>query len=139
MYGFFAPLMFAMMYYAMPRLMGQEWSSARLIRIHFWCTVVGLAVYVGAMCWAGIRQGQMMNDPSIPFLGVVKFTVPYLWLRTLGGLILLSGTIAFLINVGRMLTPHRATFATPTLFTSDRDWQDVLDKEAEVAKREEKN
>jgi cytochrome c oxidase cbb3-type subunit I len=132
MYGFFAPLMFAMMYYAMPRLRNQEWSSARLIRVHFWCTVVGMLIYVLAMCYAGIRQGLMMNDPAIPFLKVVEFTVPYLWLRTLGGLILLTGTIAFLINFTRMMQTHKAGFATPTLFTSERDWKQVLDKEKEL-------
>ena len=136
MYGFFAPLMFAMMYYAMPRLMRQEWSSARLIRIHFWCTLGGTLLYGGAMCYAGIRQGLMMNDPSIPFLTVVNFTIVFLWLRTLAGLILLTGTIAFLINFVRMLQPHRATFATPTLFTSERDWSEVLRKERELARQE---
>ncbi len=133
MYGFFAPLMFAMMYYAMPRLMNQEWSSARLIRIHFWCTLVGMLVYTLAMCFAGVRQGMMMNDPSIPFLNIVRFTIPFLAMRTLGGLILLTGTIAFLINFIRIITPHRVTYDSPTLFTSDRDWDDVLEREKELA------
>ncbi len=132
MYGFFAPLMFAMMYYAMPRLMRQEWSSARLIRIHFWCTLVGTALYGGAMCFAGVKQGLMMNDPAIPFLKVVEFTIPFLQLRTLAGLILLSGTIAFLINFGRMMARHKLTFADPTLFTSERNWDALLEEEQKV-------
>ena len=136
MYGFFAPLMFAMMYYAMPRLTNQEWSSARLIRIHFWCTLVGMLLYVLAMCFAGIRQGLMMNDPSIPFLNIVKFTVPFLMLRTLAGLILLTGTIAFLINFSRMLTRHTFTYSTPTLFTSNRRWEDILEKERELTSKQ---
>ena len=61
MYGFFAPLMFAMMYYAMPRLMRQEWSSAGLIKIHFWCTLVGTIVYGLAMCIAG-DQGRFHDE-----------------------------------------------------------------------------
>jgi cytochrome c oxidase cbb3-type subunit 1 len=126
MYGFFAPLMFAMMYYAMPRLMRQEWSSARLIRIHFWCTLVGTALYGAAMCFAGVKQGLMMNDPAIPFLKVVEFTVPFLWLRTIAGLILLSGTIAFLINFGRMMMRHKVRFSDPTLFHTERDWDGLL-------------
>lgn len=134
MYGFFAPLMFAMMYYAMPRLMRQEWSSALLIKIHFWCTLGGTALYVLAMCYAGIREGLMMNDPSVPFLSIVRFTVPYLQLRTLAGLILLTGTGAFLINFYRILTPHRLKYAAPTLFTSDRSWQELLRREKELTK-----
>jgi cytochrome c oxidase cbb3-type subunit 1 len=133
MYGFFAPLMFAMMYYAMPRLMDQEWSSARLIRIHFWCTLIGMLVYVLAMCYAGIRQGKMMNDPSIPFLNIVRFTIPYLAIRTLGGVILLAGTVAFLINFVRIITPHKYTWKTPTLLDTDRDWKKVIEREKEGA------
>ena len=133
MYGFFAPLMFAMMYYAMPRLMRQEWSSARLIRIHFWCTLVGTALYGGAMCFAGVKQGLMMNDPAVPFLKIVDFTIPFLWLRTIAGLILFAGTVAFLINFGRMLMRHKVTFSDPTLFTTERDWDALLEKEKKLA------
>jgi cytochrome c oxidase cbb3-type subunit I len=133
MYGFFAPLMFAMMYYAMPRLMRQEWSSARLIRIHFWCTVFGTALYGIAMCYAGVKQGLMMNDPAIPFLKIVDFTIPFLWLRTVAGLILFAGTVAFLINFGRMLMRHKVTFSDPTLFTTERNWDALIEKEKKLA------
>jgi len=122
MYGFFAPLMFAMMYYAMPRLMRQEWSSARLIKIHFWCTLVGTLLYGYAMCTAGVKEGFMMKDASIPFLKIVGMTIPFLWMRTFAGLILFTGTVAFLINFGRMLARHRVKFADATLFTSQRSW-----------------
>jgi cytochrome c oxidase cbb3-type subunit 1 len=132
MYGFFAPLMFAMMYYAMPRLTGNEWSSARLIRIHFWCTLVGMLLYTVAMCYAGIRQGLMMNDPTIPFLNIVQFTQPFLMLRTIAGLILLSGTIAFLINFVRIVQPHKLRFVTPTLLNTERDYKTLLEKEKEL-------
>ena len=133
MYGFFAPLMFAMMYYAMPRLTGNEWSSARLIRIHFWCTLGGMLLYTLAMCYAGIRQGLMMNDPTIPFLNIVRFTNPYLWIRTAAGLILLTGTVAFLINFWRIVQPHRLRFVTPTLMTTERDYDMLLKKEKELS------
>ena len=109
--------------------MDQEWSSARLIRIHFWCTLIGMLIYVSAMCYAGIRQGLMMNDPSIPFLNIVRFTIPYLALRTLGGLILLTGTIAFLINFVRIITPHKYTWKTPTMLDSERNWKELVEKE----------
>lgn len=136
MYGFFAPLMFAMMYYAMPRLTGNEWSSARLIRIHFWCTLVGTLLYTVAMCYAGIRQGLMMNDPTIPFLNIVVFTKPFLMLRTLAGLILLSGTVAFAINFWRIVQPHKLRFLTPTLLTTERNYRDLVQKEREIEAHE---
>lgn len=133
MYGFFAPLMFAMMYYAMPRLTGNEWSSARLIRIHFWCTFFGMLLYTAAMCWAGINQGKMMNDPKIPFLAIVAYTKPYLWLRTVAGLILLGGTIAFIVNFVRIVGFHKLKFATPTLLNTERNWDELMQKEKEIS------
>ena len=128
--------MFAMMYYAMPRLTGNEWSSALLIRIHFWCTLVGTLLYTVAMCYAGIRQGLMMNDPTIPFLNIVVFTKPFLMLRTLAGLILLSGTVAFAINFWRIVQPHKLRFLTPTLLTTERNYRDLVQKEREIEAHE---
>jgi cytochrome c oxidase cbb3-type subunit 1 len=132
MYGFFAPLMFAMVYYAMPRLTGNEWSSARLIRIHFWCTLFGTLLYAGAMCYAGVMQGRMMNDAAIPFLNIVAFTKPWLILRTIAGLILLTGTLAFIVNFARIVRTHKLRFATPTLLNTERDYNTLLAKEKEL-------
>jgi len=132
MYGFFAPLMFAMMYYAMPRLMRQEWSSAGLIKIHFWCTLIGTSVYGLAMCIAGVKEGYMMKDATIPMLKIVAMTIPYLWLRTIGGLIIFTGTIAFLINFIRMMSPRKVKFADPTLFTSTRNWGQLMAQEKQL-------
>jgi hypothetical protein len=53
-------------------------------------------------------------------------------LRTLAGLILLSGTIAFLINFWRIVQPHRLRFVTPTLLTTKRDYNMLLEKEKEL-------
>lgn len=138
MYGFFAPLMFAMMYYAMPRLTRHEWSSARLIKIHFWCTLVGMLVYTISMCWAGINQGRMMNDPSIPFLDIVAYTKPWLGMRTLGGLILFIGTIAFLINFVRILMPRKLMYTSPTLMNTKSDWNELLEREKALTQAQNK-
>jgi hypothetical protein len=47
----------------------------------------------------------------------------------------LSGTVAFLINFVRIVTPHRFTWASATMLDSDRNWKQILDaeKEAKVA------
>ena len=70
-----------------------------------------------------------MKDASIPFLKIVAMEIPYLWIRTIAGLILFTGTIAFLINFGRMLTRRKVKFADPTLFTSQRNWGQLMAQE----------
>jgi cytochrome c oxidase cbb3-type subunit I len=89
----------------------REWPSANLIYIHFWGTALGITLYVVPMSFGGILQGIAMNNPDIPFLDVVKLTLPYLKLRTWSGVLLGIGHIAFFINFGwillRQLGPYR--------------------------------
>jgi len=42
-YAFFSMVMFGAIYYIVPRLTGREWPAPRLIKIHFWCTAIGMA------------------------------------------------------------------------------------------------
>jgi cytochrome c oxidase cbb3-type subunit 1 len=135
LYGFYSMIMFAAMYYVMPRLTGNEWSSALLIRIHFWTAALGTLFYGGALCWSGWWQGVMMKDPSVPFLQIVEYTKPYLIMRSLSGTLLFAGTIAFGINFIRMLQHHRFRFDRPTLFTSSGNWGELVRKEKEAAAR----
>jgi cytochrome c oxidase cbb3-type subunit 1 len=118
LYGFFSMTMFGCMYYIVPRLTGREWASARLIRLHFWTTAGGISIYFMALCYGGWFQGRMMNDPSVPFLDVVKYTLPFLWSRSLGGSLMAVGHAAFLVlfvlNLVGVGGPRRG----PTLFTS---------------------
>lgn len=136
LYGFYAMILFAAMYYVFPRLTGNEWSSAGLIKIHFWTAVIGTLLYGAALCWSGWWQGVMMKDPSVPFLQIVEYTKPYLILRSLAGVIILAGSIAFAINLWRMIFPHRVRYASPTLFTSKRNWKEVLALESEIIEKE---
>ncbi len=94
-YGFFTMIMFGSMYYIVPRLTGWEWNSAWLIRIHFWTTAVGMAIYFLALTWGGWWQGIALNDPDIPFLEIVQYTLPYLQYRSWAGGLMAIGHIAF--------------------------------------------
>ncbi|MFU8805613.1 MAG: cbb3-type cytochrome c oxidase subunit I, partial [Bradymonadaceae bacterium] len=103
MYGFFAMTMFGACYYIMPRLTGREWSSAPLIAVHFWCTAVGMALYFVGLTIGGRNQGLMLNEPSVPFLDIVAYTIPYLWSRSFAGILMAIGHIAFAILFVRMI------------------------------------
>jgi cytochrome c oxidase cbb3-type subunit 1 len=99
MYAFFTMTMFGAMYYILPRITQREWPSERLISLHFWCTAVGIILYVAPLSWGGWLQGKAMLDPKIPFLEVVKITLPYLKLRTVTGLLMAVGHVAFFANM----------------------------------------
>lgn len=111
MYAFFTMVMFGSMYYIIPRLTLREWPSAMLIRVHFWFTALGIILYMGPLTLGGILQGYAMLNPDVPFLEVVKLTVPYLKIRTLAGIIIAIGHTAFFINLTwiiiRQLQPYR--------------------------------
>jgi cytochrome c oxidase cbb3-type subunit I len=94
-YGFFTMIMFGTMYYMVPRLTGWEWASSRLIRVHFWCTAVGITIYFTGLSIGGWFQGQALINSKVPFMDIVKNTVPYLMSRSVGGALMTIGHVVF--------------------------------------------
>lgn len=111
MYAFFTMTMFGSMYYILPRITQREWPSERLISVHFWCTAVGIMLYAVPLSYGGWLQGKAMMDPSIPFIDVVKITLPWLKIRTFSGVLLAIGHVAFFANLiwilARRFGPYR--------------------------------
>jgi cytochrome c oxidase cbb3-type subunit 1 len=114
LYAFFTMVMFGSMYYILPRLTLREWPSARLIRLHFWTTAVGILLYFISTSLGGVLQGMAMNNPDVPFLKTVELTKPYLWTRTFSGIMITVGHIAFAINVGWLLSRVFKPYEAPT-------------------------
>ncbi len=114
-YAFYSMIMFGALYYIMPRLKGRQWWSARLIRWHFWCSAMGMLIYFASLTWAGCFQGLMMNDPDIPFVHIVQYTLPFLQGRSVAGVLLTIGHVAFAISVWQMLRGKGDAMAGPTL------------------------
>ncbi len=131
MYAFFTMVMFGSIYYIMPRLTLKEWPSATLISLHFWTTAVGITIYVVAMSIAGAKQGMMLNAVSdkgelvhASFIDVVKMTLPYLFSRTMSGILISIGHVAFAANFVWMLCrPKVAVETAPTLFRNPKDME----------------
>ncbi len=126
MYGFFTMVMFGSIYYILPRLLLKEWPSARLIGVHFWTASIGILIYVAALSAGGIVQGLAMNNPDIPFIEVMKTTIPYLFSRSLAGILITVGHIAFAVNFILMLvSPQRAGTNAAALFKNGREMEVV--------------
>lgn len=132
MYAFFTMVMFGSIYYILPRVLLKEWPSAKLISLHFWATAIGILLYVGVMSVAGIQQGLNSNtlplDASgqygspMPFLEVMAMTIQWLELRTIAGIIIAIGHVAFAINFVWILVKARPAGVTePTLFRNAPD------------------
>ncbi|NQY33056.1 MAG: cbb3-type cytochrome c oxidase subunit I [Coraliomargarita sp.] len=102
-YAFFAMIMFGGVYYMMPRMLGREWPSAKLIQIHFWGSGLGILLMVCALQIGGWYQGLGMNNAEIPFLEIVQNTMPWLKARSVSGVLLLVGHVAFAVNFFWML------------------------------------
>jgi cytochrome c oxidase cbb3-type subunit 1 len=113
MYAFFTMTMFGSMYYIVPRLVQREWPSARLISVHFWTTSLGVLLYIVPLSVGGVLQGLAMNDPNVPFLKTVELTKPYLITRSISGMIIAVGHVAFFWNFAWILARRLQPYEPP--------------------------
>ncbi len=121
MYAFFTMVMFGSIYYMLPRLLRKEWPSAFLISVHFWATAGGITLYVVALSIGGWVQGMQMNDVANhpDFLQIMLDTKPWLFARTVSGILIAVGHIAFVVSFVWMLLKRRSPAETaPTLFNT---------------------
>ena len=121
MYAFFTMVMFGSIYYMLPRLLRKEWPSAFLINVHFWGTAAGITLYVVALSVGGWIQGlQMLDVKNHPdFLQIMVDTKPWLFARTVAGLMIAVGHIAFAVSfVWILLKKRTAHEGSPTLFNT---------------------
>ncbi|MCC5790635.1 MAG: cbb3-type cytochrome c oxidase subunit I, partial [Opitutales bacterium] len=128
MYAWFTMAMFGALYYILPRLLKREWPSATLIRVHFWTVALGVGTMIVALTIAGWFQGlNMVNPDRVSDFGeITKATIPWLVVRSISGVMILIGHVAFVINVALILAAKPAKESAPTLFS---DTSDQLGKE----------
>lgn len=97
---------FGMIYWLLPRLWQTPLWSKKLAEAHFWVGTVGIVLYIVAMWNAGITQGLMWRafDETgrlmyPDFIETVVELVPMYWVRLIGGLLFISGTIMCSVNM----------------------------------------
>ena len=98
-YGFFAMVLFAAVYFILPRLLGVELPWPKLVRAHFWVAALGILLFVVPLAISGVVQELELGNASLPFLSIMKSTLPFLRVSTVGDLLLLVGHLFFLINI----------------------------------------
>ena len=104
--GWVAFICFGALYHIVPKLWGRAAIySQSAIRVHFWLGTLGIVLYITAMWASGIMQGLMwrahdsLGFLQYSFVETVAAMHPYYAIRTLGGLVFLSGTILMAWNL----------------------------------------
>jgi len=104
--GFMA---FGMVYWLAPRLFQtKELFSTKLATMHFWFATVGILLYIVSIYVAGITQGLMWRaltpEGQLAYPDFVETTmriIPFYWIRVLGGVLYIVGTILAIYNLVR--------------------------------------
>jgi cytochrome c oxidase cbb3-type subunit 1 len=105
-------------YYLIPRLFGQtQMYSVPLVTLHFWVATVGIVLYIAAMWIAGVTQGLMWRavNPdgtlTYTFVESTKASMPFYYIRLLGGALYLSGMFVMAYNAWKTIAGRRAVDA----------------------------
>ncbi|MEW6612612.1 MAG: cbb3-type cytochrome c oxidase subunit I [Pseudomonadota bacterium] len=115
-YMFVTFALFGALYYILPRLIGREWPSAQLIRLHFWLVAVGMVVYVVGLSIGGVIQGLDMLDPAKSFQTSVEATIPWLWVRSASAVVLTLGHLVFLYHTYLMVMRRGPELEAPPFY-----------------------
>ena len=98
LFGTFTFWVSAWVYWLLPRIWKTPIYSMSLARWHFWLSVIGVAIMQIDLLAAGVVQGLMWRSLA-PFIDTVAASVPFWWVRTLSGIVILCGEACFFINL----------------------------------------
>ncbi len=99
-------LTFSVLYWLIPKLYKTNLYSKKLANFHFWIGFLGIVFYASSMYWSAITQTLMWKQftpegllqyPN--FLETVLQIVPMYFIRSLGGLLYLTGVIVMVYNL----------------------------------------
>lgn len=98
-YGVFGFLMFASAYFIVPRLTNREWLCPRMVRIHYFFSVYGIAaITVGALI-GGYVHGSAAEAWMQPWEYVVNELRPFAAVSTFAWAVILFANVFFLIHL----------------------------------------
>ncbi len=104
--GWVALITMASVYHLFPKLFGaNKLYSQKLVEWHFWIATIGIVLYIAAMWIAGVMQGLMWRavnaDGTLTytFIESLNATYPFYYVRLLGGLLFLIGTLIMSWNL----------------------------------------
>lgn len=131
LYAFYTMIIFGSMYYIVPRLVGREWRSSAMIKMHFWASAYGIGLMVATLFIGGFVQGLNMDDPSMAFTESTQSVAPYLRGRSLSGILLTVAHFTFAYHFILMLFGLGRAAPLPT-FLNPRE-EEALEMRGAIA------
>jgi len=111
-YGFFGMTIMGAIYYIVPRATRLDWPFLNLVRVHYSCSIGGIAILFLSLVIGGLIQGYRLNQTTTDIVSVTRGTIQFIGLATLGLLLLLVGQIAFVRNLFTLLHRQGAPIRT---------------------------
>jgi cytochrome c oxidase cbb3-type subunit 1 len=103
LYGFVAMVLLGAIYHIAPQLTGSEYFCTRPVKIHFWFMLLGTVLLAGSLALAGVRQGELLKDPSLSAMDALREPLKIFRFSTMGDLLVLLGSLTLLVNLGGLL------------------------------------
>ena len=120
MFGTFTFWMFGTIDWLWPRVTRREWHSNALRAWHFWLSTIGIAVMFLDLTMAGLIHGFMQRELN-PWNDIIDASVPFWWVRTFSGALLLSGLFCMLYNMWMTTRSNREYVAERHLVPLEAD------------------
>ncbi|CUV65058.1 Cytochrome c oxidase subunit 1 homolog, bacteroid [Sulfurovum sp. enrichment culture clone C5] len=117
--GWVGFMTFAGLLHMAPRMFKREIYSKKLIELQFWLQTTGIVLYFTSMWIAGITQGMMWRavdeygNLMYSFIDTVAALHPYWVIRTLAGVLFLSGVFIFAYNMIKTITSSKELAQEP--------------------------
>ena len=118
----FSMILFAGIYYAVPRLYKVEWYSRQLVILHFWMMALGFTAFFAAWTTMGFVQAASWNM-GINVQQTVPFLKPFIWVRWGGAAVMVLSIYLFAYNAIQTVRLARrqtvSSAAVPALAAAD--------------------
>jgi cytochrome c oxidase cbb3-type subunit I/II len=104
--GWNGMLTFGVLYWILPRIFKTELYSKKMANNHFWLSTLGILFWAIPMYWAGFTQSSMWKEFTeagqlkyTSFLDTVTYLRPFYAMRSLGGVLYLTGVVFMIVNL----------------------------------------
>ncbi len=121
--GWVVFMVMASLFHMAPRMFKKEIYSRKLMETQFWLQTTAVVLYFTSMWIAGITQGMMWRavdeygNLMYSFIDTVNVLHPYYVIRTVAGVMYLTGFIMFAYNMIKTMTSSKVLTEEPQFRT----------------------